>query len=68
MIIHSNLSIRWKTKFSQSVYKEAIETVQENSTIHHVVCLGLRGLTQRYVQAVAKSVLTLEDVRKSKTL
>ena len=33
LIIHSNLS---KTKFSQLVFKETTEAVQENSAIHYI--------------------------------
>ena len=44
LIINSNLS-KMKNKFSQLFYKETIETVQENSVIHHITaCLWLRRL------------------------
>ena len=43
MIICKNLS-KVKTNLSQPVYKETLETVWEKLVIHHMVCLGLRGL------------------------
>ena len=36
--------LRWKTKFSEPVYKDTIEIVKENSAIYHISNFELRGL------------------------
>ena len=58
LIIHSNLSEIWKTKFSHPVYKEGKETVWENSA-KHTACLGPRGLRlhNRFSVSFRKNVI-----------
>ena len=44
MIVDSSLS-KIKTKYSQPVYKETTETVEEKSVVNHMMCSGIKGRT-----------------------